>query len=458
MNHPRVVIAGTHSGVGKTLIASGIMCALKKKGMDVHAFKAGPDYIDPSYHAQILRRPSCNLDTWLLSRDAILELFERRSRDADISIVEGVMGLYDGLSTQEEGSTAHLAKTLKAPVILIIDARSISSSAGAVALGFKEFDRRCKICGIILNNVGSPSHYKSASRAIEKKTNIPVIGHLPREPNLTLPQRHLGLIPTQEKILTERFIENLAKSVQNNIDLDGVLKIASSAGGLPHFKMSLFEGGPPPNEVRIAIAYDNAFNFYYADNLDLLKHYGARLSKFSPIAATRLPEDSDGLYIGGGFPELYASRLAGNSKLKEDIRKKAASGMPLYAECGGLMYLVRRLVDFKGRSHPMVGLFGGEVCMDKKLNRLGYVSTETLEDNILSQKGRRNRAHVFHWSYLKSKDNGYAYRIKKGDGSLSYDGLIRDNVLASYAHLHFGSDVSFAKNFIDRCREYKKNR
>ncbi|MDP3732056.1 MAG: cobyrinate a,c-diamide synthase [Candidatus Omnitrophota bacterium] len=459
MNLPRVIIAGTNSGVGKTTLTLGIISALRKKGISVQPFKTGPDYIDPTYHTEASGKACVNLDSWLLSKDTVVELFRRRAKNADISIIEGVMGLYDGLKNSEQGSTSHLAKILNSPVILILNAHSLSRSAGAIALGYKEFDREIDIAGIILNNIGSENHYHYVKTSIERKTKIPVLGYLPMTPTLKLPQRHLGLIPLEEKKLQHGFCKKLSRLVEKNINLSALLKISRQAGPLTFNKERIFKKKHPNNYVTIAVAKDAAFNFYYQDNLDILKHLGAKIVTFSPLRDRKLPESTDGLYIGGGFPELFACGLSKNKRIKGLIYQKAEEGLPIYAECGGLMYLVESIIDFKKRSFPMVGIFKGLVKMADRRQALGYVNVETTRDNILSKQGARIRGHVFHWSYLEArpKEYPYAYKITKDKGKVFYDGLIKNKVLASYVHLHFASCLDLPKNFIHNCKEYRIN-
>ena len=456
-NYPRLILAGAHSRAGKTTITMGLILALKNRGLAVQAFKAGPDYIDPSYHTLASGRACRNLDTWMLSQDAVLELFERQARACDISVIEGVMGLYDGLREGEEGSTAHLAKILDAPVILIVDAHSMSRSAGAVVLGYKEFDKGVGLKGVILNNIGSAAHYNSVRGVIETSTGLPVLGFLSRDKSLTLPERHLGLIPTAESTSLGVYAEKLSAIVAKNMDIDRIIEIAKAAEPLPDFKKEIFAQASAQGTATIAVARDEAFNFYYQDSLDILEHYGARLVEFSPVRDKSLPPEADGVYIGGGFPELFAKDLSQNIELKKDIYAKAASGMPVYAECGGLMYLVKELSDFEGRDFPMVGIFDASVRMGDRLAALGYADIEMVEDNILSRKGAKARAHLFHWSRLDnlSEKERRAYKVTKNGKSLA-DGLVKWNTLASYSHIHFGSNTGFAKNFIRSCHDAKE--
>lgn len=494
MRLSRLIIAGTNSGVGKTTLTLGIISGLRKRGLSVQPFKTGPDYIDPGYHTEASGNICRNLDSWLLTKDTILELFQRQASKVDISIIEGVMGLYDGLKDGEMGSTAHLAKILNCPVILVLNARSMSRSAAAVVLGYKEFDKKVNIAGIILNNIGSENHYNYVKSSIERKTKIPVLGFLPKDANLKLPERHLGLVPIQLRNAEcgvqneKRMFKKLGKLVEENINLEKLIKIGRKTwpvskcentfftrirndekndikSKIPHSAFRISH-----SEVRIGIARDEAFSFYYQDNLDILENLGAKLVPFSPLRDKKLPDGIDGLYIGGGFPELFALSLSKNKKLINLIREKAETGMPIYAECGGLMYLVDTLVDFsakgrsasggKNRNFPMVGIFKCSVKMGGKLNRMGYVNVNVIEDNILSDRGDKNKAHIFHWSRLENipEDTSYAYEISKGGAIVSYDGLIKGNVLAGYAHLHFGSNMKFAIKFIESCRNSKRRR
>lgn len=472
MDYPRILLAGTHSAAGKTTLTIGLTLALKKRGLDVQPFKAGPDYIDPSYHTLISSRICRNLDTWMLSEDTILELFQRQAQSSDISIIEGVMGLYDGLRDKENGSSAHLAKMLKSPVILIVDAGSMSRSAAAVVLGYKEFDRDVELKGIILNNIGSPAHYCNAKKSIENHTGLSVLGFLPRDKNLSLPERHLGLIPADEKAPLDSFKKKLLNLVEKNINVDKIINISRKAEEFPCFSGLAGRAhcaGCGTNRISIAVAFDQSFNFYYQDNLDILESFGGRLIKFSPLVDNKLPKDIRGLYIGGGFPELFGRELSANAGLRDDIYKRAKEGMPIYAECAGLMYLTEKIINFAKNKFPMVGIFKGTVNMGNRLQALGYVNIEVMNDNILSKKGSKLRGHMFHWSYFEDevRKENFAYRVIPAFSKplrhresklrgLGLDGLVKWNVLASYTHLHFASNTGLAKNFIEKCKEWPR--
>ncbi|GIL19232.1 MAG: cobyrinate a,c-diamide synthase [Candidatus Jettenia caeni] len=456
MNHmlpdfPRILIAGTHSGVGKTTITLGLMSALMEKGYKVQGFKAGPDYIDPLHHMAVTGRPSRNLDTWLMSRDVCLELFGHAFMDSDIAVIEGVMGLYDGcLDGTEFGSTAHLARILNMPVILVMDAKGMSRSAGAVILGYKHFDREVKIQGVILNRVRSERHYTSLRKSIEENCNIPVLGYLPFDEEIALPERHLGLVPSVEQEFSKSTYRKIGNILSATVDIDVLLSIASAPNSLPAFERTVFREIDKRFHFRIAVASDEAFNFYYQDNLDLLELYGAELTYFSPLYDKYIPADIKGLYIGGGFPELHAALLASNTTMKESIRKAHKKGAIIYGECGGMMYLLEHLVDFKGKTHEMCGILKGATRMENKRQGLGYSNVQAMHDNLLCQKGDVFRAHEFHWSSLHVPEGtSYAYNVSKyGDKTSHPDGLFTDRVLAAYTHVHFATNPNLARHFL----------
>jgi cobyrinic acid a,c-diamide synthase len=446
--------------MGKTTFVTGLILALKKRNLVVQPFKAGPDYIDPGFHTAASGRPCRNIDTMLIPRGRILELFTRSTEDADIAVVEGVMGLFDGAGGNDErGSTSHLSKLLKAPVVLLLDVRGMARSAGAMAYGYTLFDRRTNVAGFILNRVGSLRHFEMVREAVEKKTGLPVLGYLPKDERISLPERHLGLVPAWEGGSSPSFAGILSRHVEEHIDLDRLIEISRSAGELEEVKRSLFTGsssetGRGKQKVRIAYALDDAFHFYYQDNLDILEYNGAELIPFSPIGDTSLPERIGGIYFGGGYPELYAEKLAGNRAMMSLIRDASKSGMPIYAECGGLMYLMERLVTLEGESCEMAGIFQGMVKMEKKLSALGYCRAELLEDSLWGKEGKKIRGHVFHWSSLTGvpNDQKYLFAVDKPGRGRIYDGLLKRNTLAGYLHLHFASEPSWAQYFVGACR------
>lgn len=453
----RVVIAGVTSGVGKTTITTGIIGALRQRGLRVQPFKAGPDYIDPSYHSRAAGVPSRNLDTWMLDEAALRELYLRASAEADIAVVEGVMGLYDGRSGLDEaGSTAQLAKLLDAPVLLVIDAAKMARSAAAMAMGYQRFDPALRLAGVIVNNVGSDTHRRWVAEAITAATGLPVVGHMPRRPELELPERHLGLIPTAEDPAQAGFFEQLAAQVARSIDLDLLLDVARQSPLPAAVEPALFPTTAVAPRVRIGVAIDEAFSFYYQDNLDLLEAWGAELVPFSPLYDRQLPAGVGGLYIGGGFPEVYAAQLAENGAMRAAVAAAAKAGMPIDAECGGLMYLTEGIVDFEGRRHEMVGLLPCWSAMQRKRVILGYATVRARQPSFLLAEGETVRGHEFHWSELQgaSEPADTAYEVLEHEGR--GEGFVRGNVLASYVHLHFGAHPALAPRFVAACAGWRE--
>ena len=448
---PMVVIAGVRSGVGKTTVAAGIMAALTRRGYRVQPFKAGPDYIDPSYHRIACGIPCRNLDTWLLAHQVVVELFQRAISNRDIGIVEGVMGLYDGHSSlSEDGSTSELAKLLGAPIILVVDASKVARSVAAEVLGYQHFDNQVKIAGVVLNGVSGPRHLEFCGPQIEETTGLPVVGYLPYRDDLRQPERHLGLIPTVEGTVVKEWYDRLITQVEETIDLDRILRIAGEAT-TPVADLSVYPLVAQPKRANIAVAMDKAFSFYYQDSLDLLEAWGAELLPFSPLEDGSLPEGAQGLYIGGGFPELYARELSENLAMKEAIREAVREGIPVYGECGGLMYLGEALTDFQGVRHDMVGLIPASPSMPESRLVLGYREVEALADGPLLRRGQRVRGHEFHWSIQEGtpSEPNAVYTVLDKEGRL--EGFRSGSVWASYIHLHLGSDPSLAPRFVETC-------
>jgi cobyrinic acid a,c-diamide synthase len=447
---PRVVIAGTASGVGKTTVTIGLARALRARGLRIAVFKCGPDYLDPTYHARGAGVPSHNVDGWMMGRDAVLATVARASADADVALVEGVMGLFDGASpTGEEGSTAEIAKWLRAPVLLGVDAAGMARSVSAVASGFARFDPDLAVDGLVCNRVGSRGHLELLRRAVGRP---PIVGGLPEEPALAFPERHLGLLTADEEAVPEDTFAGWGERVAEWFDLDRILRIARGAPALPEAETieGLEVAAAPP--CRIGIAFDEAFHFYYADNLRRLEHLGATLVRFSPIHDLR-PPDVDGLYLGGGYPEVHAEALARNATMREAIAAVAARGAPVYAECGGLMYLAAGIRTLDGRLHPMVGLLPGEAVMAPRLQALGYVEVETQDSSILGPAGLRFRGHQFRYSDLRlvCEDVERVYTVRRRGGEVVREGYRTANTVASYVHAHWASNPLVAEGFVDAC-------
>lgn len=446
---PRVVIAATHSGAGKSTITMGLLMALKKRGMNPQSFKTGPDYLDPMHHTMVLGKECRNLDTWMFGSE-VETLFVNGSEGSGISVIEGVMGLYDGIDgVSEEGSTSHLSKMLRAPVILVIDAKATARSAGAVALGFKEYDKGTNLAGVIFNRVGSQNHLRMLEGSLR---GIPCLGGVLRNDCMALESRHLGLVPAGESYDHERY-DKIREHVENCVDIDRLIEIAASA---PPLQKGSATRHVPKSRVRIGLARDKAFNFYYIHNIESLAEAGAEIVPFSPIEGS-LP-DVDGLYFGGGYPELFSDGLEKNIGMRAAVRKASERGMPIYAECGGLMYLSGSVSDMEDRRREMCGVFGSESRMNNSKRMLGYVEMTANADSVLCEKGWTVRGHEFHYSTtVPTGSEKYAFDLNKGHGiENGKDGMMVSNTLAGYTHIHFASNPKIPKRFVESCYEYSR--
>lgn len=448
VNLPRLFISAPSSGAGKTTVATGLMAALSKT-MTVQGFKVGPDYIDPTYHTLATGRPARNLDSWMMPDAALLQSFSWAAADADISIIEGVMGLFDGAGASERGSTSEIAKHLGAPVIVVLDARAMSRSAGAIALGMRDFDPAVNVAGVICNRVGSERHAAWVRAAVES-VSLPVLGCVPRHADIQVPERHLGLHLAAEQ---QQFIEKAGAWIQQHVDMDAVFDLARQAP-------PLVSVSPPipaqPTHVRLAVAQDDAFAFYYADNLDLLRRTGAELVPFSPVAGDDLPANVSGVYLGGGYPELHAAAIAANERLREQLRDGAAAGLPIYAECGGLMALTETLIDGDGVAHPMLGLLPGTVRMVNGFT-LGYRLLTANVPSLLLEAGETACGHEFHYSVWDAPATvRNAYMAAPSEAEPGHpEGWAFGSVLAAYSHVHFASNPKMAERFVTRCAAWQ---
>jgi len=446
---PRLVIAGTNSGVGKTTVAVGLCGALRRAGLRVAMFKCGPDYLDPTYHRRVSGARSQNLDGWMMAREAVLSTFANATTDADIALIEGVMGLFDGVGADsDEGSTAEIAKWLGAPVLLVVDASGMSRSVAAVAHGFASFDPGVHVAGLICNRVGSRGHLDILKTASKQ---VPVVGGLPRDAESGFPERHLGLLTASEDALPEALFDAWARHVAAWCDMERIRQIAGAA---PDLEASA--AMPVTREVnlcRIGIAIDDAFHFYYDENLRLLRECGAELVEFSPVHDAGLPE-VDGLYLGGGYPEAHAAALAGNETMRRQIHDFCASGKPVYAECGGLMYLCSAIRLGDGSRHPMAGWFAADAVMNHGLQALGYTEATTTKDCIMGPKGLTFRGHQFRYSTLEWEVKpASAYELtSRRTGNRVEEGYSRGNVIGSYVHGHWASNPEVPRCFIKACR------
>lgn len=448
---PRLIIAGAASGVGKTTLTTGLCAALRQRAHRVQPFKAGPDYIDPGYLAAGAETSCRNLDSWILPEKALQELFQRATADVDVALVEGMMGLFDGRDDGDEGSTARLAKLLDAPVLLVVDVARTSRSAAAVALGCKLLDPAVRVIGVVLNHVGGEKHYRWAANPIESLAGLPVFGYLPERPDVAVPERHLGLVPAAETSPDADYFRRLVDQIERTVDVSGIFEQAQRAGPLPIVEPRLFPTAPVPTAVRLGVARDAAFGFYYQDSLDLLTAWGAEIVPFSPLVDRSLPA-VDGLYLGGGFPEVFAEQLSANEPLRLAIRHAALDGLPIYAECGGLMYLSEGIVDFVGRRFPMVGLVPAWSAMVERLT-IGYRTIVARQDGPILRPGETLRGHEFHRSRLEIPIDPADAAYTLVDDSSRSEGFMQGSVFASYVHLHLGARPGLARRFVDFVRD-----
>jgi cobyrinic acid a,c-diamide synthase len=452
MKYPRLVIAGTHSGVGKTTVTLALLAALKARGRRVQAFKVGPDFIDPGHHAALTGRPSRNLDGWMLGPTVSRQIFLKAAAGVDLSIIEGMMGLFDGSSpTDEKGSTAEAAKLLEAPVLLVIDGSAIARSAAALVLGYARFDPALQVAGVLFNRISGEGHYQLLKEAVEAETKLSVVGYLQLDTSLTIPDRHLGLVTALEQAGSSLY-RRLAAAAAKTVDLDKIEVLANAAGELSAERPSARK--PDGGDIRVGVAYDPAFCFYYPENLELLEGEGAQIIRFSPLYDSVLPE-VELLYLGGGYPELHAEALARNEPMRTAIHSFAGNGGAIYAECGGMMYLMDTIRDFQGRSHKMVGLFSGEAAMHRSNLVLGYRELEITKTCVLGGPGMKARGHEFHYSTLVGAEAlEYGCMITDARGRhCGLDGLIAGDTLALYTHLHFASQPALARSLLNSVRK-----
>jgi len=448
-----IVIAGTHSGAGKTTITLGLMAALTARGYTVAPFKVGPDFIDPGHHSRVTGRASRNLDGWMLSRAYNLEAFARHTVDADIAVVEGVMGLYDGYDGRSEaGSTAQMAKWLNVPVVLVVGARSMARSAAALVQGFEGFDDALSFAGVLFNHLGSDRHLGYLKEAMDGHVHMPVLGGLMRDAAIAIPERHLGLVTREDHELSDENRARLAALIEKQMDLEALLQM------LPDLDLQGNASTPrietAMTGVRIGVARDAAFCFYYPDNLELLEAAGAQLVFFSPLTDRRLPQGLDGLYFGGGYPELHAGALAANRLLRQEIRQSSRMNMPIYGECGGFMYLCREMGDTDGNTFSMTGCLPFATRMLGRLKALGYREITQSMATVLGPAGQVMRGHEFHYSTLTGEGvdvPGAYWMTDRAAMDKAPDGFVAKQTLGSYVHLHFGSCPQAARHFVNAC-------
>lgn len=456
---PAVLIAGTHSGVGKTTVSFAIMSLLNDSGFNVQPFKIGPDFIDPGYHRLATGHESINLDLWMMGLRNVRRSFADFAAPADVAVIEGMGALYDGENgVSERGSAAYLARQLRVPVLLVIDIWGVTRSTNAILNGFMSFDPRVQIAGVILNRAGGRIHYEMALNSLPARLRKLIIGYLPRSNEWFVPERHLGLLTLDENSEAITAQQKLLKVARETIDVERLLKLFKIAKKrVP--KPQRVNHRAEPKRVKIGIAKDKAFCFYYTENFRMLEEAGAELCFFSPLEDATLPPDLDGLYIGGGYPESFAAELAGNKTMKRQILSSVRAGMPVYAECGGLMYLGNSLTNFDGRKHKMVSALPLDTKMDKDFLAIKYVTVETNADTPLGPSGTRMRGHEFHQSRLTiSGQTTNAYRVESSRREVFAEGFTRSNLLASYIHIHFKSNPTIPTHLVSECLKYRMQR
>lgn len=463
-----LLISSPQGHSGKTIVTLGLCNAFKCRGLSVQPFKKGPDYIDPSWLTVAAGRSCRNLDLFLMPRDKLIQTFQSACKEVDLAIVEGAMGLYDGLDSH--GTTAEIARLLKIPILLVVNTARMTSSIAAMVTGYQQFQKDIHIAGVILNYISGSRHEKKLRDAVEQYCGIPVLGSLPKDQDLHIAERHLGLIPSLESREAESFVEKIGTRLESYFDLDRILKVSQmykttrpirSAGitmkPSPKKEERVRGISPKAPRVRIGVIRDQAFNFYYPENLEALINEGAELLYINSFK-DRLPE-VDGLYIGGGFPEFFLKELEGNHGLRWDIGQAAEKGLPLYAECAGLMYLCKS-ISWQGRSYEMVGIIPSQIHLSKRPEGHGYVVAEVMANNSLFPIGLTIRGHEFHHSNLLDSEGLYfAYQIEKGKGIAGKkDGIVYKNLFASYVHLHASGTPEWAQSFISLVSKKKKKR
>jgi cobyrinic acid a,c-diamide synthase len=445
------LIAAPQSGSGKTTVSLAVMAALTRRGLKVAPFKCGPDFIDPGYHQMVAGSPSINLDGWMCPPDFVSRTFHIHSSGADLAVVEGVMGLFDGIgSSSSQGSSAQIAAITGAPVVLVVNARGMAASAAALVKGFADFDPAVRIAGVIFNNVGSRSHGELLQQALTASLpQVRVFGCVLRDDSLAISSRHLGLVTAEDNPLSDEFVERLVAMAEECLDLDGLVKLDFDSAQ-PAVSARLASGVEPP--VRIAVARDAAFCFCYPDNLRLLRDAGAEIVFFSPLNDSDLPPDIAGVYLPGGYPELHGDHLSANCGMRTAIRSAVEKGVPVYAECGGLIYLTEGLEA----GADLVGIFPVRARMLSKRKALGYRQAELLADCAVGERGVELRGHEFHYSEIGPipEEVERVYLVSRRGESLGLEGYRVGTCLASYLHLHFGSHPGIAPAFVQACKSH----
>lgn len=444
------MISAVSSNSGKTTVTAAILKAFNMRGDKVASFKAGPDYIDPMFHSRIIKIPSRNLDKFMIGENNCRYILVKSGIGMDISVIEGVMGFYDGIGTNTSCSTYELASVLNCPVVLVINPGSMAASVGAIIHGFQSYRENSNIKGVILNNVSDAmfGYYKNI---IELNTDVKVFGYMPNLPSCKLESRHLGLVTAEEVGNLESIIEQLGAQALKTVDIEGLYELATSADSIEYAESNIKYIG----KTKIAVAYDKAFCFYYEDNLDILAQMGAEIVKFSPLIDKELPKGVGGLYIGGGYPELYMHELSENISMLDDIKKKVTDGLPTFAECGGYMYLMDSFTDKQGKLYSLVGAIEGNSYMTESLKRFGYITLISQNNNLMCKDGESINGHEFHYS--DSNNTGEAFLAVKPESNRSWRAVIADETkFMGYPHINFMGNINYAENFVKKSIEYTK--
>ncbi len=454
MKIPRILFAAPASGTGKTTITCGFLAALKKKKKDIVCFKCGPDYIDPLFHTHILEVPCYNIDTFLMSKKCAVQLFCQNAFKKQIAVLEGVMGYYDGLAgISTKASTYDIAKLTKTPVILVVQPKGMSLSVVALLKGFLEYQKDSNIKGVLLNDI-SEMLYKKYKEILEKQLNIKVYGYLPKKQEFSLQSRHLGLVIPSEIEHLQQKINDLAEQMEKTVNIDAILALAESAD---ECCIDILNTTIEKQKCHIAIAKDNAFCFYYQDNIQYLKQKGCHITFFSPLKDKTLPQNIDGLMLGGGYPELYAKELSRNTSMIKSIQCEIKKGLPVFAECGGFLYLHETLQSVDNKHYTMLGVIKAKAYKQEKLKQFGYITLCAQKDTLLCQRGECINAHEFH--YWQSTQQGNAFIAKKPLSEKSWECIYSDdNIFAGFAHIHFYANTNFADNWIKKCVQRSGNK
>lgn len=447
---PRIMVTAPASGGGKTTVTCALLGALRRRGLAPAAFKCGPDYIDPMFHREIFGTVSSNTDLFFVQENTAVCLAAQRSQGCDLAVFEGVMGYYDGVGTGACASSYHVSHALGVPALLVVDAKGAALSLAALVKGFADFRTRSQIRAVLLNRC-SKQVYEMLKPVIERECGVEVVGYLPFDEGFSLLSRHLGLIPPKEVSKLKEKLVHLVSVFEQTVDLEKLLGFARNAPAVEYEPLS----APlkPEKTLRLAVAQDKAFCFYYGENLDLLKSLGVELLPFSPLCDKKLPENIDGIYLGGGYPEVFAAKLAANRSMLESIRSAVQDGVPTFAECGGFLYLHEFLCDEQGKEHRMAGLVPGRAVKGERLRHFGYITLSANRDTFFCKAGEKISAHEFH--YYQSSQEGDAFTAAKSSRQISWDCIYtKYNLVAGFPHLYFYANPKFAQGFVEAMKTY----